>query len=104
MFFVYIIQNKMGQFYLGQTNSLEERIIMHNKNLVPSTKNKGPWEFVIYQQCLNRSEAMRLELKLKRMKNNKKAVEYLKSLGQSSSDKSGRVGSFPKGSPWDKSI
>jgi len=91
MFFVYIIQNKMGQYYLGQTNSPEERIIMHNKNLVSSTKNKGPWEFVIFKQCSSRSEAMQLESKLKKMRSNKKAVEYLRSLGQSSPDTSGRV-------------
>ncbi|QOJ29108.1 MAG: GIY-YIG nuclease family protein [Ignavibacteriales bacterium] len=77
MYYVYIIKNKDNRHYIGQTNSLEYRIEMHNKNLVKSTRNLGPWEYVITRQCNSRSEAMTLELQLKKMKNSKKAIEYL---------------------------
>ena len=59
---------------------------MHNKGLVPSTRGKGTWEYVQYKSCATRSDSVLLESKLKKYKNNKKALEYLRSLGQSSPD------------------
>ncbi|MEO0787641.1 MAG: GIY-YIG nuclease family protein, partial [Bacteroidota bacterium] len=66
MFSVYILQSEQtGQYYFGQTNNLEARLERHQKNYVTSTKNKGPWTLVWTTVVQSRSEAMRLEKKLK---------------------------------------
>jgi predicted GIY-YIG superfamily endonuclease len=47
------------------------------------------WELVTAVKVNSRSEAVKLESKLKRMKNSKKAIEYLNNLVQSIPTKSG---------------
>jgi len=81
MFYVCIIKNKNERYYIGQTNNLEERIKMHNGNRVQSTRNKGPWEFVITKECSSRSKAMQLEQYLKSLKNSHQAITYLGTIG-----------------------
>ncbi len=78
--FVYIIKSDKGNYYIGQTNNLEERLIRHNQGRSIATKNKGIWKLVINREVKSRSEAVRLERKLKNMKNSAKAIDYLKHL------------------------
>ncbi|MCG6913600.1 GIY-YIG nuclease family protein [bacterium BMS3Abin03] len=75
--------------YIGQTNDLINRLKRHNNNRNKYTKGKGPWELIISYKCNSRKEAYPLEVKLKAMKNSKKAIEYLKKLIQSIPTKSG---------------
>jgi len=42
MYFVYIIQNHRNRLYIGHTQDLEKRLLGHNNNRSPFTKNKGP--------------------------------------------------------------
>ncbi|NOX64846.1 MAG: GIY-YIG nuclease family protein [Chlorobi bacterium] len=77
---VYIIHSTEDHFYIGQTNNLEDRLERHNSNRSKSTKNKGKWELVITKEFTNRSDVMKMEKKLKKMKNCKKAIEYLQKL------------------------
>ena len=61
-YFVYVIQNEGdGSLYKGITNNLERRVRQHNigKNL--STKNRGPYKLVYFEECLNRAEARKRE-------------------------------------------
>ena len=69
--------------YIGHTSDLNDRLLRHNQNRNKFTKNKGPWELVIFHTCNSKSVAYQLELKLKGYKNSIKAIEYLKALVQS---------------------
>lgn len=64
MFYVYVLKNPK-QFYVGSTKDLKERVKKHNKNLVFSTKNKGPWRLVYYEACENEKGARLREKYLK---------------------------------------
>ena len=80
-YFVYIIYSqKCDIYYIGHTNNLIDRLNRHNQNRNKFTSGKGPWEFIIFHRCHTKSEAYRLELKLKSFKNSKLAVEYLNNL------------------------
>ena len=76
-YFVYIIKSKSGKKYIGQTKNLQDRLNRHNSDRSAYTKSKGPWKLVISVKVNSRSEAVRLEAKLKKMKNSKKAIAYL---------------------------
>ena len=84
MYSVYIIYSQTKNLhYIGHTSNLHDRIKRHNSNRNIYTKNKGPWELIISFPCNTKSEAYRLELKLKAMKNSDKAIQYLEKLVQS---------------------
>ncbi|MGE5845929.1 MAG: GIY-YIG nuclease family protein [Ignavibacteria bacterium] len=86
-YFVYIIQSLSSNlYYIGHTSNLPDRLLRHNGNRNKFTRNKGPWELIAAHTCNSKSEAYRLELKLKGMKNSAKAIEYLKKLGLEHSD------------------
>jgi len=76
-FYVYIIQSDKGFSYIGQTKDLPDRLRRHNSNRSKATKNKGRWEIASSKSVATRSEAVKLESKLKRMKNSQKAIKYL---------------------------
>jgi putative endonuclease len=66
MYYVYVIQSKKdNQFYTGFTRDLENRIREHNAGRVPSTKERGPFELVYYEVCLNEQDALAREKYLK---------------------------------------
>jgi putative endonuclease len=57
-FFVYILRNSTGRYYIGQTSDLSLRLQRHNEGKVFWTKNRGPWEIVYFQSFQTRSEAI----------------------------------------------
>ena len=67
MFNVYILysENK-NRYYVGQTNDLNNRFYRHNSSLVQSTKYGVPWKIIHYIEFNTRSEAMQMELKIKK--------------------------------------
>jgi putative endonuclease len=78
MYTVYILysENKL-KYYTVQTDNIENRLIRHNSGLSLSTKSGMLWK-LIYQINLNtRSEAMILELKVKK----RGAKRYLEDIG-----------------------
>ena len=75
-FFVYILRNSIGRYYIGQTSDLSQRLQRHNDDKVFSTKNYGPWEIAYSQSFLTRSEAMAEEKRLKALKS-KTAIDKL---------------------------
>ena len=78
MHFVYIIQSiSTNRFYIGETKNLSDRLQRHNQNRSKATKNRGPWKVVIVCAMKNKSEAVKLERRLKALKNSRKAIEYL---------------------------
>lgn len=79
MHYVYILKSlKIGKHYIGETGNLCDRIKRHNENRSKATKGKGPWKLVIACEVRNKSEAMRLEKKLKSFKSPEKAISYIR--------------------------
>ena len=63
---VYILQSmKTGRFYCGQTEDLNDRLHRHNSGQNKSTFYGIPWELKWQLQMENRSEAMKMEKKIK---------------------------------------
>ncbi len=64
---VYILFSKnWKRYYVGQTQDIEKRFKRHNDGFVPSTKGGLPWKLVVTFSVTSRSEAMKLELKIKK--------------------------------------
>jgi putative endonuclease len=76
-FFVYILQNNEGRFYIGHTDNIEARLRRHNEGKVFWTKSRGPWKLACYREFNSRSEAMAEESRLKRLKNKKALETYI---------------------------
>jgi putative endonuclease len=67
--FVYIIESQTDDsFYVGHTHELELRIVHHNDGWTISTKASRPWKLVYSEQHLSKSEVIRREKQIKRMK------------------------------------
>jgi putative endonuclease len=81
MYYTYILKSiKTNKLYIGQTKNLERRLTEHNSNQSKSTKGKGPWELIYSKRFESRSEAVKHELKLKSIKNNKYILNNLESI------------------------
>jgi putative endonuclease len=66
MFYVYVLKSlKDGKLYFGQTNNIKARITQHFYGKVLSTKRRRPLKLVGYRTYETRSEAMRVEHKIK---------------------------------------
>ena len=77
MYYTYILKSISSErYYIGQTSDLVLRLKRHNENLVKSTKNRGPWEIVYFEEYETRSEAMQRERYLKSL-NSRKSIEEL---------------------------
>ena len=78
MFFVYVLKSlKTGRHYKGQSNDLLGRLKRHNNGLEKFTSKELPWELVFWTQKESRSEAMRLEKKLKDLKSTKRLQSWI---------------------------
>jgi putative endonuclease len=76
-YFTYILKSKVkDRFYIGSTDNLERRLILHNEGNTISTKAYIPWELVYYEIFESKSEALKREIHLKRMKS-KKYIQWL---------------------------
>jgi putative endonuclease len=75
-FFIYILRNSTGRYYIGQTSDLSQRLQRHNEGKVFWTKNRSPWEIIYSQSFQTRSEAMLEEKRLKSLKS-KTAIDKL---------------------------
>ncbi len=71
MFWVYILRNPAGNFYVGHTGNLENRITNHNRtNKIAGkfTRKNGPWALGWSERHPDRSSAMRREREIKSWK------------------------------------
>jgi putative endonuclease len=66
MFYVYVMQSKKDdRFYTGLTSDLRKRFQEHIGNKVTSTKNRGPFEMIYHEACINKFDAIAREKYLK---------------------------------------
>ena len=71
MFWVYILRNPEGRFYIGHTDNLAARITSHNRTDKISGKfarKQGPWVLAWSEEHPSRSSAMRREREIKNWK------------------------------------
>ena len=73
----------MNRYYIGSTSNPEERIQRHNAGATLSTKNGRPWKIVYTEICASKTEALKRENYLKRMKSR----IYLENLIRSQQEK-----------------
>ena len=71
MYWVYILQNPDGKFYVGQTNNLSARLESHNRTdkiRGKFTRKFGPWHLVWHEQFSTRPAAVARERQIKAQK------------------------------------
>ena len=77
-YYTYILQSRTtGRFYIGQTHDLNDRLQRHNSGRSKATKHGGPWVVYFQKEFETRSEAIRLELFLKGLKNHRLIQEWI---------------------------
>lgn len=73
MWYVYIVRCSDDTLYTGITNNLELRIQKHNEGKgAKYTKGRGPVALVKSFECLTKSEALKLEYKIKQLSKEEK--------------------------------
>jgi putative endonuclease len=71
-YFVYILYSKnIDRYYIGVTYSPELRLSRHLSKLSRFTKQTDDWQMLKTFEFNSRSEAMRYEKRIKKMKTNK---------------------------------
>ncbi len=81
MYYVYVlISESSGRLYIGHTDNVERRLAEHQRGKSKYTRKRGPWKVEKKVHCKSRSEAMKLEYKLKRMKRPERVLNYIESL------------------------
>ena len=77
---VYLVKCKDGSIYCGATNNIEKRIKAHNAGKGSKyTRLRLPVSLLITSRVMTKSEALKLEYKVKKQKANVK-VDYLKKI------------------------
>ena len=74
MFWVYVLENPDGMFYVGQTENPAQRLKDHNRTDCFEghfTRKNGPWKLVWSEAHTSRSSAITREKQIKRMKSAK---------------------------------
>ena len=71
MYWVYILENLAGRFYVGSTDNLSRRVDEHNSSEKVGRKythKNGPWNLVWSEEHTTRGKAVSREKAIKRMK------------------------------------
>jgi putative endonuclease len=67
--FVYILYSETrDHYYIGSCADVEKRLIRHNAGATPSTKPGRPWKVVYTENFSSKTEALKREIYLKRLK------------------------------------
>lgn len=83
MHYTYILYSEStDRFYIGSTSNLQNRLRQHNAGATPSTKAGRPWKIVLSEEFCEKTDAIKRELYIKRMKSRK----YIQTLIDSSED------------------
>ena len=79
-YWVYILQNPAGRYYIGQTEDLAKRLADHNRTDLfdgKFTRKNGPWVLVWSEGHPTRSLAIIRERQIKSMKSAKWIRQHL---------------------------
>ena len=69
MFYIYIIKSREGKFYIGSTDNLEKRLQQHNSKQFKAWTNRFNDWIIVYSESFNsRTEALKRENEIKKMK------------------------------------
>jgi putative endonuclease len=71
VYWVYILENPEGRFYIGQTDDLANRLFNHNRTDKVGgkfTRKEGPWKLAWSEIHPDRPSAVRRERQIKSMK------------------------------------
>ena len=85
-YYVYVLKNPAGRFYVGQSADVEQRLENHNDVTVFQrnyTRKNGPWQVIWTEAHSTRSSAVQRERSIKRMKSAKWIRDNLLKEGQS---------------------
>jgi putative endonuclease len=67
MHYVYIVQSQIKNWkYIGVTEDLEKRLLLHNSGATKSTKPYRPLKLIYTEEFTSKTEALRRELFLKK--------------------------------------
>ena len=65
-YFTYVLKSlKDNKLYIGFTSNLKNRLELHRKGKVESTKYRRPFELVYYEVCFSKEDALHREKYLK---------------------------------------
>ncbi len=75
--YVYILHSQLkDRYYIGSAADTQKRLLRHNAGATPSTKSGRPWKIVYTKDFDSKTEALKFENYLKRMKS-RKLIESL---------------------------
>ena len=66
MFYVYLLEDNKNEYYIGQTENLQERLKEHNSGRVKSTRHRIPLQLIGCEIYKTRNEARWREYNLKK--------------------------------------
>ena len=82
---VYILRCSDDSLYTGMTNNIERRFAAHNKGIAAKyTRSRRPVKLLVTSAKMDRSDAMRLEIKIKKLPRAKKISALEKTAGKKS--------------------
>jgi len=68
MWFVYLLECSDGTIYCGATNNVQKRVATHNAGYGAAyTRGRLPVELIRSFECASKSEALKLEYKIKQL-------------------------------------
>ncbi|MEI2695752.1 MAG: GIY-YIG nuclease family protein [Saprospiraceae bacterium] len=77
VFIVYILYSPTSDYYyIGHTNNLKQRVQRHNSGVENFTSKYIPWNLIWYGEKNTKSEAYKLEQKLKNL-SKKRILEFI---------------------------
>ena len=66
MYYTYVLQSiKDNMLYIGFSKDLKQRLELHHKGYVESTKERCPLELIYYEACIEKADAIKREKYLK---------------------------------------
>jgi len=77
-YYVYVLENKEKDIYIGYTNDLRKRLQEHNHKKNKSTKHGAPWGLIHYEAYRNKDDATRREKYMKTSQGNRLIKRMLK--------------------------
>ncbi|SHN37601.1 GIY-YIG nuclease family protein [Gracilibacillus kekensis] len=73
--YVYILKCKDETLYTGYTTNIKRRLNMHEQGKgAKYTRGRAPFQLQCYQRCETKSEALKLEAKIKKLPRAKKML------------------------------